>query len=112
MYSLVFFFFAFYKKEKKRAYKTGAKVAVQVIKEKSSLKHISLNILRILKSSVYEKDKRLSMFVVVDTFQKGSCKKQWLPINILKIRCTTISAHEQLVIHAACRVHRKLNILT
>lgn len=38
--------------------------------------------------------------------------KQWLPINILKIRCTTISAHEQLVIHAACRVHRKLNILT
>lgn len=48
-----------------------------------------------------KKDKRLSMFVVMGTFQKRSCKNQWLPIKILKIRCTTISVHEQLVIHAA-----------
>ena len=50
---------------------------------------------------MYRKDERLSMFVVMDTFQKDHAKTSWLPIKILNIRCTTISVHEQLVIHAA-----------
>lgn len=35
-------------------------------------------------------------------FEKDHAKTSWLPIKIkLKKRCTAISVHEQLVIHAA-----------
>lgn len=52
---------------------------------------------------MFNTDKRLSMFVAVDTFHERSCKNR-LAANkkkILDIRYTTISVHEQLVIHAA-----------